>query len=330
MSTFTAVDLSKIPLPDVFEQRTFEEILRERLATFQQLMPEFDAVVESDPVYKLLQNGAYTELVLRAQFNQRAKGLFLATAERADLDNFAVPFGVARQLLEKGDPDKGTPDVYEGDTAFRRRIQLSPEGLSVAGPEGAYIFHTLGADSRVLDASAQSPEPDDIKDLVLQILARHNAGEALVQEMTTALEQATWPGTVVVSVLSRDGNGAATPEVVAAVDAALTSEDVRPLTDLVVVQSAQIVSYAVDADLYTFDGPDAQVVIAEARRRLAAYQAESHRLGRDVPRSAIYAQLHAEGVQRVVLRSPATDIVVDRTQAAFCESVAINHAGTDE
>ncbi len=330
MSTFTAVDLSKLPLPDVFEQRSFEEIFGERVSTFRQLMPDFDALVESDPIYKLLQNGAYNELTLRAQFNQRAKGLFLATAQGADLDNFAVPFGVERQLLQKGDPQSGTTDVYEGDAAFRRRIQLSPEGLSVAGPEGAYIFHTLGADARVVDASAASPEPDDIKALVLQILATHDAAEALVSAMTAALDAATWPGSVIVSVLTREGDGAATPDVIEAVTAALTSEDVRPLTDHVTVASAQILGYAVDADLYTFDGPDAQVVIAEARRRLIDFQREAHRLGRDVPLSAIYAALHAEGVQRVVLRAPVADIVVNRTQAAFCTSVAVNHVGTNE
>lgn len=330
MSTFTAVDLSKLPLPDVFEQLSFEDIFGERVSTFRQLMPDFDALVESDPIYKLLQNGAYNELTLRAQFNQRAKALFLATAQGADLDNFAVPFGVQRQLLEKGDPQSGTADVYEGDVAFRRRIQLSPEGLSVAGPEGAYIFHTLGADARVVDASAASPEPDDIKALVMQILATHGAAEALLAAMTTALDGATWPGSVIVSVLTREGDGTASPDVIAAVTSALTSEDVRPLTDHVTVASAQILSYAVDADLYTFDGPDARVVIAEAHRRLIEFQREAHRLGRDVPLSAIYAALHAEGVQRVVLRAPAADIVVNRTQAAFCTSVVVNHAGTDE
>lgn len=330
MSTFTAVDLSKLPLPDVFEQRSFEEIFGERVSTFRQLMPDFDALVESDPIYKLLQNGAYNELTLRAQFNQRAKGLFLATAQGADLDNFAVPFGVQRQVLQKGDAEAGTADVYESDAAFRRRIQLSPEGLSVAGPEGAYIFHTLGADSRVLDASAASSDPDDIKALVLEILAAHSAAAPLVDAMTVALNAATWPGSVVVSVLSREGDGTASPEVTAAVASALTSEDVRPLTDHVTVASALILPYTVDADLYTFDGPDAQVVIAEARRRLTDFQREAHRLGRDVPRSAIFAMLHAEGVQRVVLREPATDIAVDRTQAAFCTAVSVNHVGTNE
>ncbi|HDS1189552.1 baseplate assembly protein [Stenotrophomonas maltophilia] len=296
MSTFTAVDLSRLPLPAVFEPLQFEQLLARRVAEFKRYMPDYDALVESDPVYKVLQASAYRELMLREQFNQRARGLFLAYAMGADLDNLAAPFGVTRKQLAPADPEAGTPAVFETDTEFRRRIQLAPEGLSVAGPEGAYIFHTLSADTAVLDASATSPAP----------------------------------GEVVVTVLGRDGDGTPSAALLAKVNDLLQSGEVRPLTDLVTVAPAQIVSYTVDADLTTFDGPDAAVVIAEARRRLAAFMSEAHRLGRDIAVSAIYAQLHTEGVQRVRLRSPTADLSISRTQAAYCTSVTVNHVGTDE
>ncbi|WP_099561545.1 baseplate assembly protein [Stenotrophomonas maltophilia] len=296
MSTFTAVDLSRLPLPAVFEPLQFEQLLARRVAEFKRYMPEYDALVESDPVYKVLQASAYRELMLREQFNQRARGLFLAYAMGADLDNLAAPFGVTRKQLAPADTEAGTPAVFETDAEFRRRIQLAPEGLSVAGPEGAYIFHTLSADTAVLDASATSPAP----------------------------------GEVVVTVLGRDGDGTPSAALLAKVNDLLQSGEVRPLTDLVTVAPAQIVSYTVDADLITFDGPDAAVVIAEARRRLAAYMSEADRLGRDIAVSAIYAQLHTEGVQRVRLRSPTADLSISRTQAAYCASVTVNHVGTDE
>ena len=81
----------------------------------------------------------------------------------------------------------------ESDADFRRRIILAPEGYSVAGPEGAYIFHALSADPDVLDASATSPTP----------------------------------GEVVVTVLSRTGDGTAPPELLATVEAAGSADDVR-------------------------------------------------------------------------------------------------------
>lgn len=330
VSAFTAVDLSRLPLPDVFEQVSFEQLLEQRVADFRRHMPEFTALVESDPLYKSLQASAYRELVLREQFNQRAKGLFLAYAQHADLDNLSAPFGVTRKVLTPADEATGEPAIYEGDAEFRRRIQLSPEGLSVAGPEGAYIFHTLGADPRVLDASATSPRPDDLRELIFSVLGAHEATPELLADMARELDAAVWPGTVVVSVLSREGDGSADPDLVAATYSALNSQDVRPLTDQVAVASANILPYQVEAELYTFDGPDAQVVIREAERRLMTYQREAHRLGRNISRSALYAQLHAEGVQRVVLHSPTEDLVVGRHQAAHCTGVTINHVGTDE
>lgn len=296
MSTFTAVDLSRLPLPDVFEQLDFERLLAQRVAEFKRFMPDYDALIESDPVYKVLQASAYRELMLREQFNQRARSLFLAYAQGADLDNLAAPFGVTRKQLAPADPEAVTPARFETDAEFRRRIQLAPEGVSVAGPEGAYIFHTLSADTGVLDASATSPTP----------------------------------GEVVVTVLGRDGDGTPSAELLAKVDKLLQSGEVRPLTDMVTVAPAQIISYTVDADLTTYDGPDSAVVIAEAHRRLATFMAEAHRLGRDIAVSAIYAQLHTEGVQRVRLRSPLTDLTIDRTQSAHCAQVTINHVGTDE
>ena len=98
----------------------------------------------------------------------------------------------------------------------------------------------------------------------------------------------------------------------------------------VLVRTAAIVNYMVSATLYTFAGPDSQVVLAEARTRLDRYIAESHRLGRDVTRSGLFAALHAEGVQRVEIASPAADVVVDRTQATYCTAVTLTHGGNDE
>ncbi|WP_164276631.1 baseplate J/gp47 family protein [Stenotrophomonas sp. B1-1] len=295
MSTFTAVDLSKLPVPDVFEQLSFEQLLAQRVAELHLYLPDV-LLLESEPLYKLLQASAYRELILREQFNQRAKGLLLAYAQHGDLDHLAAPFGVTRQLLTPADPVTGAPAVYEDDAAFRRRIQLAPEGLSVAGPEGAYIFHALGADPRVLDASAISDAP----------------------------------GVVRVSILSREGDGSATAELIAAVDAALSADSVRPLTDHVIVQSVEVVAFAIDASVYTFAGPDAQVVLGEARRRLQAYVDGSHRIGRDVTRSGLFAALHAEGVQRVELHAPLADIAVTATQASHCSGITLTNGGVGD
>ncbi len=113
-------------------------------------------------------------------------------------------------------------------------------------------------------------------------------------------------------------------------DAALSDDAVRPLTDHVTVLGAEVVPYQIVAQVYTYAGPDSALVLAESMKRLEAYVAESHRLGRDVPLSGIYSVLHTEGVQRVEISLPAADIVVDRTQATHCTLIDVTHGGVDE
>lgn len=296
MSTFTAVDLSRLPAPEVVQVIDYEVILAGMLANLRQLDPQFDALIESDPAYKLLQVAAYREMNLRQEQNDSVRAIMLAYAKGADLDHLGALMGVQRYVLDEGNPALSVPPTYESDADFRRRIQLAPEGFSVAGPEGAYIFHALNSHPDVLDASATSPTP----------------------------------GEVVVTVLSRQGDGTAAPELIAAVDAALSDDAVRPLTDHVTVLGAQVVPYQIMAQVFTYAGPDSALVLAESMKRLEAYVAESHRLGRDVPLSGIYSVLHTEGVQRVEISLPAADVVVDRTQATHCTLIDVTHGGIDE
>lgn len=330
MSTFTAVDLSRLPAPAIVEQIDYEVIFAQMLADLRRFAPEFDALTESDPLYKGLQVAAYREMMVRQRANEACRAVMLAYASGADLDQLGAIFGVSRMQLVPGDPARSIPPTMESDVEFRRRIQLAPEGFSVAGPEGAYIFHALSADPRVLDASATSSEPDDIRAIVSSVLAAHNAPAALVAAMNAALDAATWPGDVVVTVLAREGDGAPTLDLVSAVSAALADDSVRPLTDNVEVKGAQIVPYAVHATVYTYAGPDSALVLAESKRRLERYVEESHRLGRDVPLSGIYSVLHSEGVQRVEITSPMANLVINRTQASWCTGINVAAGGVDE
>lgn len=295
-AAFTPVDLSRLPAPQVIATLSFEAIYADLLSGLQAMVPDFDATIESDPAVKLLQLVAYREMLIRAKINDAARAVMPAFAVGADLDQLAALFGILRLVRDPGDPTRGVPATLETDDEFRRRLVLAPEGYSVAGPEGAYIFHALSADPAVLDASATSPTP----------------------------------GRVVVTILSRGGDGTAPAALVATVAAYLSAETRRPMTDAVTVQSATIIPYAVAATIRTFDGPDAAIVLATARARLDAYVAACHRLGRDVARSGILAALHVEGVVTVQLTSPAADIPVDRTQAPWCSGIAITHGGTGE
>lgn len=295
---FTAVDLAKLPFPNAVEVLDFETILSEMLSDYQSRDPEFSALVESDPAYKVLEVAAFRELLLRQRVNEAIKAVTLAYANDADLDQIAARYNVERLLIDAGNPDAIPPvaPTYESNDSLRRRVQLSFEGFSTAGPEGAYVFHALGSDARVLDADARSPVP----------------------------------GQVIVAVLSNVGSGSAPSDLLDAVNATLSDEDVRPLTDQVLVESAVVVNYSIAAQLTLYPGPDADVVLAAANSAANAYAETNHRLGRDVTLSGLYAALHQEGVQNVLLTSPAATIEIDRNQASYCTGIVITSVGVDE
>ena len=300
MSGYSAIDLSLLPVPDVVETLDYEVILAAMKADLAARAPEVAAVLalESEPLVKLLEVCAYREVLIRARVNDAAQAVTLARATGTDLDNLAALFGVARLVINPGDPLAVPPvaATLESDADLRRRAQLALEGFSTAGPEGAYVFHALSADADVLDVSATSPSAGD----------------------------------VLVTVLSRTGSGTAPAPLLATVQAALNADDVRPLCDNVVVQSAAIVSYAITATLFFYPGPDSAVVMAAAQAAATAYAAAQHRIGRDVTISGLHAALHQPGVQRVVLTSPSAALTIGSAQASWCTAITLANGGVDE
>lgn len=289
-----AIDLSALPAPLIIDQPGFEARLAGKLAQLLTLAPEFTALVESDPAMKLLQADTYDELVLAQAMNDAARGLLLAFAAGPQLDHLAALFGVTRLTVTPADPETGAPAVLETDTALRQRVQLAPHAFSVAGPELAYVFHARSADPDVADATAISPNP----------------------------------GEVLVTVLSASGSGVPATPVLDAVRAVLNGP-VRPLTDAVTVQAAQLVDFSIEAHLHVFAGPDQALILSTAQESLAAYLASARRLGRDIPRSAIIAALHVGNVQRVELLAPLADIAITPEQAANPVTISVTVAGTE-
>lgn len=283
MTSFAAIDITALPPPLVVETLSYEVILASLLQDFRDRDPAYSAIVESDPAYKILEVCAYRELILRARVNDAARALLLAFATGPDLDHLGAspPLRLTRLVLRPADPTTvpPTPAVLESDDDFRRRLQLSPEGYTTAGSEGAYVFHALGADPRVKDASAYSPADGRVE---LRILARA---------------------------------GTAPDELLAVVEGYVSAAERRPLTDKLGVLSADVQGYRVMAVLTCYPGPDPALVLAAAEAGVAAYAARTARLGYDVTRSGLFAALHVAGVQNVELVEPAENVVCDITQA---------------
>ncbi|KDD65576.1 baseplate assembly protein [Pseudomonas mandelii PD30] len=292
------VELSALPAPDVLEALDFEDTYDEALGTFRGYMGDnWSAPLESDPVVKLLEVAAYQKVGNRARVNDGCKALLLAHAIGSDLDQLGANYNLKRLVIQVEDLSVSPPipEVKEQDDPFRERIQLAFEGLTTAGPRASYILHARNASGLVADASAESPAPCCV--------------------------------TVTVLSSEGDGEGEASPGLLATVAAGLGDENVRPLGDRVTVQSAQIIRYRIDAILHmTNSGPEGDASLAEAQKRLAAWINPRKRLGVEVARSAVDAQLHIAGVSRVELVG-WQDLAPTKAQAAFCFAYTVNLAG---
>lgn len=299
--SFTPIDLSRLPAPNVVEPLDYESILAERKAEMVSAFPAEQQetiaarlALESDPLAKLLQENAYRELIWRQRVNEAALATLLAFAEGEDLEQVAARFNIERLVIIPADNTAVPPvaAVMEGDDSLRERAQMAMEGLSVAGPRNAYIFHARSADGRVADAWADSPNPAE----------------------------------AVVTVQSALGTGVASAELLAIVTAYLSDEDRRPLADRLTVQSATVLAYQVEAVLHLSTvGPEAEPIRAAAEARLATLVTQRRRLGMEVNRSALDAALHIEGVKRVDLIDWA-DIVATREQAPYCTGYSVTVA----
>lgn len=292
----STVELSALPAPQVLEKLDFEDIFQDDLATFRShLGDNWNAQLESDPVTKLLEVGAYRTLLNRARINDAAKALLLAYAKGSDLDQLAANVRLQRLVVQPANRDSVPPtvEILEQDDALRERVQLVYEGLTTAGPRNSYILHARNASGRVADATAESSSP----------------------------------AVVDIAVLSLDGDGVASAELLAEVRTYLNDDDVRPVADRLNVRSAEVLPYRIDAVLHMVgSGPENEATLTECRRRLQAWINPRRRLGVEVPRSAIDAQLHISGVARVELAGWA-DIRPSKAQAAWCTGFDVSLGG---
>lgn len=293
------IDLSRLPVPEALEQISFEDVFRARANHFVSLWPADvqDQVsqtleLESEPVTLVLQENAYREILIRQRVNETVRRVLLAFARGSDLDHIGARYYVKRLVVQEADPtaSPAKPLIMESDDAYLERIQDAYEGLSVAGPRGAYVFHARSADGQVLDAVAISPEPCD----------------------------------VVVAVLSSEGDGTANQQLLDVVEKALNDEEVRPVADRVTVVSSDVVPFAVRARLHmSTDGPGRLQALSLAIKNVKDFTTRRRRQGWSVWLSKLDSLMHVEGVERVEILEPAIDLELSPLQSAWCTAVDI-------
>ncbi|WP_321939806.1 baseplate J/gp47 family protein [Paraburkholderia sp. J8-2] len=300
MTTANLIDLASLPVPDVLEILDFETIYAERKASLVSLWPEDEQAeiaatveLESEPLARLLQENSYRELVWRQRVNDAVRAVMLAFAKGNDLTQRAALFGLQRLIVTPADTANSIAEVDEDDDDLRLRVQLAPQGFSVAGPAAAYESKALAVDGRLLDATVTRPQPGD----------------------------------VLVTLLSREGDGSVDDELCAAVTTALSAEDQRPMNDTVYARSAEIITYRIHAKGYTRSAVGADVLIEQAKLNAQAYADKVRRLGVGVAESGIKGVCQAAGLTKTELIEPAGDIVIGATQASYCVEIIIEIGG---
>lgn len=310
-------DLSLLPPPLAYEALDYESLLDERSATFNALHPllfrqgspvfrpaelvetntevywkipfNSDAGLyyldlESDPSTRHIQADAYRELLLRQRINEAVLSTMPAYAKGSDLDNIALRYwGLVRLVIVP--ETEHEPAIMESDEAFLKRMMLSPEGRSKGGSVGWYLFHTLSADSRVKDARIVSPSPYRIT----------------------------------ITILSHEGDGAASSGLIDEVYKAVTEHYAYPQGDVVTVQSAEIIHYLLNATVQFYPGPASQPILDKIHTEFLAYRKQSERIGHLITQSGIDACLHQSGVYRALVQSPELPVEINNVQAPFCE-----------
>lgn len=189
------------------------------------------------------------------------------------------------------------------DEEYFELSRASMDSYSTAGPEGAYIYHVKKVSTQIADVVANSPVG----------------------------------GQVNVYVLMADGTIAGT-EIKNAVYSACNDKYVRPLTDYLVVDDAEIVSYDIEFTYYisrntALSAVEIEEAVEAAVDKYIAWQCE--KFGRDINPDELRQYVKAAGVKRIELVSPVFTTLRDGKdntvpQIAAINSITITNGGYED
>ena len=137
----------------------------------------------------------------------------------------------------------------ESDTAYYNRMRESEESYTTAGPRGSYIYHAKAVSSQISDVSAESPQ-DGVADIRIMLYGGELPSEELIKE----------------------------------VQAYLSADDIRPMTDK--VASTKEIKRAVDLAVESYE------------------LWQTSKMGRDINPSYFYAILMDSGIKRADIKKP--------------------------
>ena len=201
--------------------------------------------------------------------------------------------------VENLNETSGGSDI-ESDEAFRDRIQIAPESFSTAGPVKAYEYFARSAHQDIIAVSVVGP-PE------------------------------TQPGHVEIYPLMTGGE-LPSDEVIEAVEAICSADDIRPDTDYVHVLKPQKVAYNVDVTYWidsakSVNAWNIQSYVYDAVQDWVKWQKSD--LGRDINPSELNRRVLDAGAKRCVITSPSFR-ALKKSQVASCGDIDLTFGGLEE
>lgn len=177
----------------------------------------------------------------------------------------------------------------ETDDQLRQRIFLAFAQSATAGSYSSYRFWTRSASPQIVDVYVANPVP----------------------------------GTVQVFPLV--GGGQTTPqEIIDLVFATLDAEDVRPLTDTVIVTAPTPIEYEITAELTILNTANQQLIVQQVQAALDAFSAlRIAKLGLDITLDQLTALCMVDGVYSVNFTNPSSDVLVAPNEFAVCTGITV-------
>lgn len=185
----------------------------------------------------------------------------------------------------------------ESDSDFADRIRLAPNSFSVAGPEKAYVYHAKSVSPAIIDVKVDSPTPGEVDVYVL-------------------LTDGTLP----------------TEDTLEQIEEHLSDENIRPLTDYVVVKAPTASNYEIELHYWINqeDSSKAAQIQADVEAAVEQYRLwQQTKIGRDITPGKLLQLVFAAGASRVddSKMKPAAWKKLEAMQVAQCTKVNVVYEG---
>lgn len=185
----------------------------------------------------------------------------------------------------------------ESDPDFADRIRLAPNSFSVAGPEKAYVYHAKSVSPAIIDVKVDSPTPGEVDVYVLL-----TDGTLPIEDTLEQIEEH------------------------------LSDENIRPLTDYVVVKAPTASNYEIELHYWISqeDSSKAAQIQADVEAAVEQYRLwQQTKIGRDITPGKLLQLVFAAGASRVddSKMKPAAWKKLEAMQVAQCTKVSVVYEG---